>query len=98
MTTSSSPATGASRRQAARADRGADRLSRAHERGAKRAYVIADNRLAEKAGWDEEILAIEFQTLFELAPELDLTVTGFESPRSTSSSKRTRRARDGRPR
>ena len=30
-----------------------------------RAYVIADNRLAEKAGWDEEILAIEFQTLFD---------------------------------
>ena len=44
----------------------------------KRAYVIADNKLAEKAGWDKEILAIEFETLFELAPELDLTVTGFE--------------------
>ena len=44
----------------------------------KRAYVIADNRLAEKAGWDEEILAVEFETLFEMAPELDLTVTGFE--------------------
>jgi ParB-like chromosome segregation protein Spo0J len=25
----------------------------------KRAYVIADNRLAEKAGWDRELLAIE---------------------------------------
>jgi len=44
----------------------------------KRAYVIADNRLAEKAGWDAEILALEFQTLFEIAPELDLTITGFE--------------------
>ena len=44
----------------------------------KRAYVIADNRLAEKAGWDAEILAIEFETLFEIAPEFDLTVTGFE--------------------
>ena len=44
----------------------------------KRAYVIADNKLAEKAGWDKEILAVEFETLFELAPELDLTVTGFE--------------------
>jgi DNA modification methylase len=44
----------------------------------KRAYILADNRLAEKAGWDEEILAIEFQTLFEIAPELDLTITGFE--------------------
>ena len=44
----------------------------------KRAYVIADNRLAEKAGWDMEILAIEFDTLFEMAPDLDLTITGFE--------------------
>jgi DNA modification methylase len=44
----------------------------------KRAYVIADNKLAEKAGWDKEILAIEFETLFDLVPELDLTVTGFE--------------------
>lgn len=44
----------------------------------KRAYVIADNKLAEKAGWDREILAIEFETLYELAPELDLTLTGFE--------------------
>jgi len=25
----------------------------------KKAYVIADNRLAEKSGWDNEILAIE---------------------------------------
>ncbi len=44
----------------------------------KRAYILADNKLAEKAGWDEEILALEFQTLFEIAPELDLTITGFE--------------------
>ncbi len=44
----------------------------------KRAYVLADNKLAEKAGWDKDILALEFQALIELAPELDLTVTGFE--------------------
>jgi DNA modification methylase len=44
----------------------------------KRGYVLADNRLAEKAGWDEDILAVEFETLFEMAPSLDLTVTGFE--------------------
>ncbi len=31
-----------------------------------RAYVIADNRLAEKAGWDESILAIELQHLLTL--------------------------------
>ena len=25
----------------------------------KRAYVIADNKIAEQAGWDRELLAIE---------------------------------------
>jgi ParB-like chromosome segregation protein Spo0J len=32
----------------------------------RRAYVLADNRLAEKAGWDKEILAIELQGLIAL--------------------------------
>jgi DNA modification methylase len=43
-----------------------------------RAYVIADNRLAEKAGWDREILALE---LHEISVDLnfDVTVTGFET-------------------
>jgi ParB-like nuclease domain/DNA methylase len=41
-----------------------------------RAYVIADNRLAEKAGWDSEILAIEFQHLITI--DLDVTITGFD--------------------
>jgi hypothetical protein len=45
-----------------------------------RAYVIADNRLAEKAGWDKEILAIELQHLIALDVTLDVTVTGFEIP------------------
>jgi len=46
----------------------------------KRAYIIADNRLAELAGWDEEILAIEFQHLLEI-PDLnfDVEITGFET-------------------
>lgn len=43
-----------------------------------RAYVITDNRLAEKAGWDHQILAIEFQALTELG--FDLELTGFELP------------------
>ncbi len=43
-----------------------------------RAYVIADNKLASLAGWDREILALEIAELVETAPELDLTVTGFE--------------------
>jgi hypothetical protein len=42
----------------------------------KRAYVLADNRLAEKAGWDREILAIELQGLIDLDFEVELT--GFE--------------------
>jgi DNA modification methylase len=44
----------------------------------KRAYVLADNRLAEKAGWDKEILAIELQALLDLDFEIELT--GFEMP------------------
>jgi DNA modification methylase len=43
-----------------------------------RAYVIADNRLAEKAGWDNAILAIELQDLSDLG--FDVEVTGFEIP------------------
>ena len=45
-----------------------------------RAYVIADNRLAEKAGWDESILAIELQHLLTIESEFDICVTGFEIP------------------
>src|SRR5262245_48670630 len=42
----------------------------------KRAYVLADNKLAEKAGWDRELLAIELQDLIEL--DVDIELTGFE--------------------
>lgn len=41
----------------------------------KRAYVLADNRLAEDAGWDKEILAIELQALIEF--DFDVELTGF---------------------
>jgi DNA modification methylase len=44
-----------------------------------RAYILADNRVAEKAGWDKEILAIELQHLIDIV-DLDVTVTGFEVP------------------
>ena len=44
----------------------------------KRAYILADNRLAEKAGWDAEILAIELQHLSNLDLDFDVTITGFE--------------------
>jgi DNA modification methylase len=46
----------------------------------KKAYIIADNRLAEKAGWDKEILAIELQGLLEIDLDFDLSITGFEMP------------------
>jgi len=45
-----------------------------------RAYVIADNRLAELAGWDLELLALEFSELSELDLNFELTITGFELP------------------
>jgi hypothetical protein len=45
-----------------------------------RAYVIADNRLAENAGWDRELLAIELQYLCELDLDFDVTITGFAMP------------------
>lgn len=39
----------------------------------KQAYIIADNRLAEIAGWDREVLAIELQNLVTLDFEVELT-------------------------
>ncbi len=41
----------------------------------KRAYVIADNKLALNAGWDREVLAIELQGLIDL--DFDAELTGF---------------------
>src|SRR5258708_12913092 len=45
-----------------------------------RAYVIADNRLAENAGWDRALLGIDLQYLTELEIDFDVTVTGFALP------------------
>lgn len=41
----------------------------------RRAYVMADNKLALNAGWDREVLAVELQVLAGL--EFDLELTGF---------------------
>jgi DNA modification methylase len=41
----------------------------------RRAYVLADNKLALNAGWDVEILATELQALVEL--DFDVSLTGF---------------------
>jgi DNA modification methylase len=43
-----------------------------------RAYVLADNKLAEKAGWDHSILAIELQHLTSIDLGFDVSLTGFE--------------------
>ncbi|WP_323799755.1 site-specific DNA-methyltransferase [Parasphingorhabdus sp.] len=39
----------------------------------RRAYVLADNKLAQNAGWDKEILAIELQGLIDMDFEVELT-------------------------
>src|ERR1035441_1761614 len=43
-----------------------------------RAYILADNRLAEKAGWDNSILAIELQHLTSVDLGFEVAITGFE--------------------
>ncbi len=41
----------------------------------KKAYIIADNKLALNAGWDDDLLRLELQNLDEL--DFDLELTGF---------------------
>lgn len=43
----------------------------------RRAYILADNKLAENAGWDEDLLAIELQGLLDI--DFDLEIAGFET-------------------
>ena len=52
----------------------------------KRALLLADNRLAEKAGWERSTLAIELSSLAPALSEigLDIEITGFETGKSTS--------------
>ena len=45
-----------------------------------RAYVIADNKLAENAGWDRTLLALEIQQLIDIDLDFDVSVIGFEPP------------------
>jgi DNA modification methylase len=44
----------------------------------KRAYILADNKLAENAGWDRELLALELKGLLEMDLDFEVTMTGFE--------------------
>jgi len=45
----------------------------------KRAFVLADNKIAANAGWDREKLAVELKDLVEILPLefLDISITGF---------------------
>lgn len=42
----------------------------------RKAYIIADNKLALNAGWNEELLKLELQSLKDM--DFDITLTGFE--------------------
>lgn len=60
-----------------------------------RAYILADNKLAENAGWDRDLLAIDLQGLMALdfdiedlgfsTTEIDLTIAGSQSDSSERS-------------
>jgi len=43
----------------------------------KRAYIVADNKLAENAGWDEELLGLELAALNDKG--FDLALVGFDA-------------------
>lgn len=43
----------------------------------KRAYILADNKLAQNAGWDEELLAEELKFLLDESENIDISLTGF---------------------
>lgn len=45
----------------------------------KRAYVLADNKLAENAGWDIDILSDELRLILGES-EIDIALTGFSVP------------------
>lgn len=42
-----------------------------------RAYILADNKLAENAGWDKDLLAIEIQGLIDI--DFDIELLGFST-------------------
>ena len=46
----------------------------------KRAYVLADNKLALNAGWDEDLLAAELGALMSTNLDFDIGITGFSIP------------------
>jgi DNA modification methylase len=44
----------------------------------KRAYIIADNKIAENGSWDRKLLALEHEAIQLLDPAFDLSLTGFD--------------------
>lgn len=48
----------------------------------KRAYILADNRIALNAGWDMDVLRVELEELRDL--DFDLDLTGFDDDELTS--------------
>ena len=44
-----------------------------------RAYALADNKIAQNAGWDAKLLAIEFEELHAIEKAFDLEITGFST-------------------
>lgn len=48
----------------------------------KKAYILADNRMALDAGWDEEMLKVEIESL--QAEDFDLGLTGFDEKELSS--------------
>jgi DNA modification methylase len=45
-----------------------------------RAYLLADNKLAERSSWDDASLAVQLKELSELALDFDFEAIGFELP------------------
>ena len=58
----------------------------------KKAYIIADNRMAMDAGWDEELLKVEIEAL--QAEDFDLSLTGFDEKERHEECRRTSELHD----
>ncbi len=46
----------------------------------KRAYRLADNKLTENAGWDQNLLKVELTFLMDPEVDFDVDLTGFTTP------------------
>lgn len=56
----------------------------------KRAFLIADNKIAQNAGWDLEMLALDFKELSKLELSFDLEITGFDANEITAGQQKMR--------